>query len=223
MTWFSSPPAAGEGRTTVSGSARFVAHDQSLSNCASERRLLCGHASPLSSPNDDAWATTPDAKVEKGRWQGELLRRYWQPVCPSEELSDLPKKVKILCEELIVFRDKKGRVGALEPHCSHRGTSLEYGRIEGEGILTSVSACRPSSIDCEGTSEASHHSRCRGQPTNGIHRWSRCPCASCRGGRHAVVRSDSRCAPRYSWGKKPSAALISREPCGIRHREFPWR
>jgi hypothetical protein len=31
--------------------------------------------------------------------------------------------------------------------------------------------------------------RCRGQPTNGIHRWSRCPCASCRGGRYAVVRS----------------------------------
>jgi hypothetical protein len=85
-------------------------------------------------PNDDARATTPDAKVEKGRRHGELLRRYWQPVCPSDELSDLPKKVKILCEELIVFRDKKGRVGALEPHCSHRGTSLEYGRIEEEGI-----------------------------------------------------------------------------------------
>jgi hypothetical protein len=32
--------------------------------------------------------------------------------------------VKLLCEELVVFRDKKGRVGALEPHCSHRGTSL---------------------------------------------------------------------------------------------------
>jgi hypothetical protein len=30
-------------------------------------------------PNDDARATTPDAKVEKGRRQGELLRRYWQP------------------------------------------------------------------------------------------------------------------------------------------------
>jgi phenylpropionate dioxygenase-like ring-hydroxylating dioxygenase large terminal subunit len=53
---------------------------------------------------------------------GELLRRYWQPVCASDELSDLPKKVKLLCEELVVFRDKMGRVGALEPHCSHRGT-----------------------------------------------------------------------------------------------------
>jgi phenylpropionate dioxygenase-like ring-hydroxylating dioxygenase large terminal subunit len=72
--------------------------------------------------------------VEPGSPMGELLRRYWQPVCTSDELKDLPKKVKLLCEELIVFRDKRGRVGALEPHCSHRGTSLEWGRVEEEGL-----------------------------------------------------------------------------------------
>ena len=72
--------------------------------------------------------------VEPGSPMGELLRRYWQPVCTSDELRDLPKKVKILCEELIIFRDKKGRVGALDPHCSHRGTSLEYARVEEEGL-----------------------------------------------------------------------------------------
>jgi nitrite reductase/ring-hydroxylating ferredoxin subunit len=72
--------------------------------------------------------------VEPGSPMGELLRRYWQPVCTSDELRDLPRKVKILCEEVVVFRDKKGRVGALEPHCSHRGTSLEFGRVEDEGI-----------------------------------------------------------------------------------------
>jgi hypothetical protein len=58
--------------------------------------------------------------VEPGSPMGELLRRYWQPICTSDELRDLPKKVKLLCEELIIFRDKKGRVGALEPHCSCR-------------------------------------------------------------------------------------------------------
>jgi phenylpropionate dioxygenase-like ring-hydroxylating dioxygenase large terminal subunit len=72
--------------------------------------------------------------VEPGSRMGELLRRYWQPVCTSDELQDLPRKVKLLCEELVVFRDKKGRVGALEPHCSHRGTSLEWGRVEEEGL-----------------------------------------------------------------------------------------
>jgi len=72
---------------------------------------------------------------------GELLRRYWQPGCTSDELRDLPKKVKLLCEELVVFRDKKGRVGALEPHCSHRGTSLEWGRVEEEGLRCCYHGC----------------------------------------------------------------------------------
>src|SRR5215472_2414951 len=68
--------------------------------------------------------------VEPGSPMGELLRRYWQPVCTSDELRELPRKEKLLCEEIVVFRDKKGRVGALDPHCSHRGTSLEWGRVE---------------------------------------------------------------------------------------------
>lgn len=72
--------------------------------------------------------------VEAGSPMGELLRRYWQPVCPSDELRDLPQKVKLLAEEIVVFRDGNGRVGALLPHCSHRGTSLEWGRIEERGI-----------------------------------------------------------------------------------------
>ncbi|HZT88389.1 MAG TPA: Rieske 2Fe-2S domain-containing protein [Stellaceae bacterium] len=72
--------------------------------------------------------------VGPGTPMGELLRRYWQPVCLSDELRDLPKKVKLLDEEIVVFRDKRGRVGALEPHCAHRGASLEWGRIEEDGI-----------------------------------------------------------------------------------------
>lgn len=65
---------------------------------------------------------------------GELMRRYWQPVCLSSELRELPKRIRILCEDLVVFRDRQGRVGCLDLHCAHRGTSLEYGRIEETGI-----------------------------------------------------------------------------------------
>ena len=65
---------------------------------------------------------------------GELLRRYWQPLALSAELADLPKAVRILGEDLVAFRDKSGRVGVLDAHCVHRGTSLEYGRIEEDGI-----------------------------------------------------------------------------------------
>ncbi|MGE0278834.1 MAG: aromatic ring-hydroxylating dioxygenase subunit alpha [Nitrospiraceae bacterium] len=81
-------------------------------------------------PKEDATLT----HVGIGTPMGELLRRYWQPICLSEELNDLPKAVKILGEELVVFRNKKGVVGVLDAHCAHRGTSLEYGRIEEDGI-----------------------------------------------------------------------------------------
>ena len=46
---------------------------------------------------------------------GEYLRRYWQPICFSDELNDLPLRVTILGEDLVVFRDQSGTVGLLEP------------------------------------------------------------------------------------------------------------
>ena len=84
-------------------------------------------------------AVTPEVdefltRVHFGSPMGELLRRYWQPIALSSELQDLPKRIKILHEDLVVFRDLKGRVGVLDAHCCHRGASLEYGRLETEGI-----------------------------------------------------------------------------------------
>ncbi len=72
--------------------------------------------------------------VEAGSPMGELLRRFWQPVCTSDELGDLPKRIRILCEDLVLFRTAAGDVGCLESHCSHRGSSLEYGRVEKDGL-----------------------------------------------------------------------------------------
>lgn len=72
--------------------------------------------------------------VEQGSPMGEVMRRFWQPIAVSDELTDLPKLVKILCEELVLFRTKEGKVGCVDPHCSHRGASLEFGRIEEKGI-----------------------------------------------------------------------------------------
>ena len=64
---------------------------------------------------------------------GEYLRRFWQPICFSDELMDLPHRVKILGEELVVFRDLSGAVGLLELHCPHCGASLEFGLIDAKG------------------------------------------------------------------------------------------
>ena len=72
--------------------------------------------------------------VGPGTPTGELMRRFWQPVCLSSQLADLPVAIRILGEDLVAFRDKRGRPGVLHRHCSHRGTSLEYGIVSERGI-----------------------------------------------------------------------------------------
>ena len=73
-------------------------------------------------------------RVGKGTPGGEMLRRYWWPVGASAELTDLPRKVRLLGEDLILFRDTKGNAGLVYPRCIHRGSSLFYGRVEEAGI-----------------------------------------------------------------------------------------
>ena len=65
---------------------------------------------------------------------GEYMRRFWQPICYTDDINDLPVAIKILGEELVVFRDGSGAVGLLERHCPHRGTSLEFGLVGAKGI-----------------------------------------------------------------------------------------
>jgi phenylpropionate dioxygenase-like ring-hydroxylating dioxygenase large terminal subunit len=81
-------------------------------------------------PEEDAELT----HVGPGTPCGEYFRRFWQPICFSDELRDLPHRVKILGEDLVAFRDQSGAVGLLELHCPHRGTSLEFGLIDAKGI-----------------------------------------------------------------------------------------
>jgi phenylpropionate dioxygenase-like ring-hydroxylating dioxygenase large terminal subunit len=73
-------------------------------------------------------------EVGAGTPGGEYLRRYWHPVAVSDDVTTTPRKVKILGEDLIVFRDGKGVPGLLHPRCAHRGSSLFYGRVEEQGI-----------------------------------------------------------------------------------------
>ena len=76
------------------------------------------------------------ARVGPGTPAGELLRRYWHPLPVVRELTEEKPVhlVTILGENLVLFLDKKGRVGLLEDRCSHRGASLSYGRVEERGI-----------------------------------------------------------------------------------------
>ncbi len=74
------------------------------------------------------------ARVGPGSPCGELFRRYWVPVLAANHVTDTPQDIRVLGEDLIIFRDGEGRVGLLYPHCMHRGTSLIYGRVETDGI-----------------------------------------------------------------------------------------
>ncbi|WP_245150584.1 Rieske 2Fe-2S domain-containing protein [Pollutimonas harenae] len=68
---------------------------------------------------------------------GQLLRRFWMPILLSEELPEPgcpQKKVKILGEDLLAFRDSDGRLGLVHPVCPHRGANLYYGRNEEGGL-----------------------------------------------------------------------------------------
>jgi phenylpropionate dioxygenase-like ring-hydroxylating dioxygenase large terminal subunit len=65
---------------------------------------------------------------------GEYMRRFWQPVCYADDLKDVPQPITLLGEELVVFRNLSGAVGLLHRHCPHRGTSLEFGLIDPNGI-----------------------------------------------------------------------------------------
>ena len=73
-------------------------------------------------------------QVGPGTLGGNYLRSYWWPVALAEEVKDIPVPVKILGEELVLFRDLSGALVLLGAYCSHRRASLEYGIIQRDGI-----------------------------------------------------------------------------------------
>src|SRR5437867_1144718 len=75
-------------------------------------------------------------RVGPGTPGGELLRRYWHPVAAVAELTEQKpiNAVKLLGEELVIYRDKSGRFGMVGEHCPHRSASLAYGRVDEQGI-----------------------------------------------------------------------------------------
>jgi phthalate 4,5-dioxygenase oxygenase subunit len=76
-------------------------------------------------------------RVEGDAPMGQLMRRHWIPACLSEEVEECdgtPVKVRLLGEDLVVFRDSEGRLGVLDEYCPHRRVSLAYGRNEECGL-----------------------------------------------------------------------------------------
>lgn len=76
-------------------------------------------------------------QVGPGTPAGELLRRYWHPIAPVQELEDAPlrtKEVRILGEDLVLYRDRSGQFGLLDRSCAHRRVNLAVGVVEQDGL-----------------------------------------------------------------------------------------
>ena len=73
-------------------------------------------------------------RVGKGTPAGEMMRRYWWPIGISEHLRDAATFVRLLGEDLVLFRDGKGRPGVLASQCSHRRANLCLGTVEPDGL-----------------------------------------------------------------------------------------
>ena len=65
---------------------------------------------------------------------GEYLRRYWHPVALTSEISEIPKEIRILGEDLVIFKTTKGNIGLVHKACPHRRASMVYGKTEDKGI-----------------------------------------------------------------------------------------
>ena len=75
--------------------------------------------------------------VEGAVPMGTIMRQHWVPACMSEEVAERdgkPARVRLLGEDLVVFRDSEGRLGAIDEFCRHRGASLAFGRNENCGL-----------------------------------------------------------------------------------------
>lgn len=74
-------------------------------------------------------------RVGPGTPMGELLRRYWFPVAASSELAPGgARPVRLLGEDLALFRTPAGALGLLDARCPHRGASLAHGIADERGL-----------------------------------------------------------------------------------------
>jgi 5,5'-dehydrodivanillate O-demethylase oxygenase subunit len=75
------------------------------------------------------------SQTGRGTLMGDLLRRYWMPFAPAAELDENPvKAVRLLGEDLVVYKDKNGQFGLVDRHCPHRRADMSYGWVEDCGL-----------------------------------------------------------------------------------------
>src|SRR5690242_7319530 len=108
---------------------------ENQTNRRAMRRQICGsrnkgHGRMLSKEENELLT-----RVGPGTPCGELMRRYWHPIYPEALLRENPvRKVRILCEDLTLFRDRSGKLGLIQERCAHRCVSLHLGIPDERGL-----------------------------------------------------------------------------------------
>ncbi|WP_186165552.1 aromatic ring-hydroxylating oxygenase subunit alpha [Burkholderia gladioli] len=96
--------------------------------------------SPTQSSQAAAAADPIRAYLDRG------IRNYWYPVAPSWQVSSAPVGLTRLSEQIVLWRDREGRVHALEDRCPHRGARLSLGWNLGDHV-----ACWYHGIEVDGS------------------------------------------------------------------------
>ena len=101
-------------------------------------------------------------EVGPGTPLGVMMRQYWQPAALVDEFDGARpvRPVRLLGENLVLFRDPAGHYGLLDRHCAHRGADLTYGRAEDGGLrcpfhgwlFNTAGACLEQPAEPEGSS-----------------------------------------------------------------------
>jgi 5,5'-dehydrodivanillate O-demethylase len=74
-------------------------------------------------------------QVSAGTPMGELLRRYWMPIAGASEFDErATKPVRLMGEELVLYKDLSGTFGLIDRRCAHRRADLAYGMVEQGGL-----------------------------------------------------------------------------------------
>ncbi len=77
-------------------------------------------------------------EVGPGKPMGELLRRYWHPIGGVSELEKEPtKSVRLMGEDLVLYKDLDGNYGLMDKHCPHRRADMAMGFVENCGLRCS--------------------------------------------------------------------------------------
>ena len=74
-------------------------------------------------------------RIGPGADMGAVLRRHWMPIAAVAEFeTERVKPVRLLGEDLVLYRDLSGEFGLVQRQCAHRRADLSYGYVEACGL-----------------------------------------------------------------------------------------